>query len=231
VDALLSARGEARVRPTRSSAPVSGRARRRLYQLSGRDLNFDPSQAEAHTPASGWHIDDYRTDLPSEAPGPPEPGGPWETARAACADYEFPDPALVRAVWFTDVPLAERELLIEGRFAFLRFRLGLRVGGVLDTTAEIDGRPARRWGWNYRTLDGHLERGQMDFEVRKWLDTGEVEFRIHAYSQVAHIGNPVVRVGMAVFGRPLQRRFGRRAVNRMRQIVGRRVADPQRTAA
>ncbi len=221
----------ASARPTQMSAPVSGRARRRLYQLSGRGLNFDPSRADAYTPETGWHIDDYRTALPAEQPGPPEPGGPWEIAREVCAAYEFPDPRVVRAVWFSDVPLAERELLVEGRFLFLRFLLGLRVGGVLDTTGQVDGRPVRRWGWDYGTLDGHLERGRMDFEVRKWLDTGEVEFRIHAYSQTAHIDNPVVRLGMWLFGRPVQVRFGHRAVARMRRIVEERAAERRHEAA
>jgi uncharacterized protein (UPF0548 family) len=139
-----------------------------------------------------------------------------------CEDYEFVDPDLVRAIWFTDVPLSERELLMEGRFAGMRFPMGVRVGEVLDRTEAIDGRAARRWGWNYRTLDGHLERGQMDFEVRKWLDTGAVEFRIHAYSQRAQIDNRVVRLGMWVFGRSLQLRFARRAQERMRDLVERR---------
>lgn len=224
---LAEAAGE---RPTKTTAPVSGSARRRLYELSGRGLNFDPSRAGGYTPETGWHIDDYRTDLTAEAPGPPEPGGPWEVARELCAAYEFADPDLVRAVWFTDVPLSEREMLIEGRFMMLRFLLGLRVGEVLDTTEEVDGRLARRWGWNYRTLDGHLERGQMDFEVRKWLDTGGVEFRIHAYSQVAHIDNPVVRLGMWVFGRPVQVRFGWRAVARMRRMVEQRIAGDRAAA-
>ena len=209
-------------RPVRETAPVSGRARRTLYELAGRGCNFDPDADDAHTPEAGWNIDDYRVALPDEPPGPPVDGGSWQTACQVCEDYEFVDPDLVRAIWFTDVPLSEREMLVEGRFASMRFPLGLRVGEVLDRTEDIDGRPARRRGWNYRTLDGHLERGQMDFEVRKWLDTGAVEFRIHAYSQRAHIGNPVVRFGMWVFGRPLQLRFGQRAQERMRELVAQR---------
>lgn len=209
-------------RPVRETAPVTGRARRELYELAGRGCNFDPKAHDAHSLAAGWKLDDWCVPLPTEPPGPPVAGGPWETACRICEDYEFTDPDLVRAIWFADVPLAEREMLVEGRFAGMRFTLGLRVGEVLDHTQDVDGRPARRWGWNYRTLDGHLERGQMDFEVRKWLDTGAVEFRIHAYSQRAHISNPFVRFGMWVFGRQLQLRFARRAVKRMRALVERR---------
>jgi uncharacterized protein (UPF0548 family) len=210
-------------RPVHQTAPVSARARGTLLELAGRDHNFDPARHDSYTPETGWDIDDYCVVLPGEPPGPPVDDGPWEIARRACERYEFADPGLVRAAWFDDVPLSEREMLLEGRFGFLRFPLGLRVGEVLDATADVDGRPARRWGWNYRTLAGHLERGQMDFEVRKWLDTGQVEFRIHAYSQRAHIDNPVVRFGMWMFGRPLQLRFARNGVRRMRDLVVARV--------
>lgn len=218
-------------RPVRETAPVTGRARRTLYELANRGYNFEPDAHNADTPEAGWTIDDYCVALPAEPPGPPIDGGSWQTARQACEDYEFVDADLVRAIWFTDVPLSERVMLVEGRFLFMRFPLGLRVGEVRDRTEHIDGRPARRWGWSYLTLDGHLERGEMDFEVRKWLDTGEVEFRIHAYSQTAHIDNPVVRLGMWLFGRPVQVRFGHRAVARMRRIVEERAAERRREAA
>jgi uncharacterized protein (UPF0548 family) len=207
-------------RPVHETAPVSGRARRTLYELAGRGSNFDAHDTD--TPEAGWIVDHHGVALPDEPPGPPVDGGSWQTACQVCEDYEFIDPDLVRAIWFTDVPLSERELLMEGRFAGMRFPMGVRVGEVLDRTEAIDGRAARRWGWNYRTLDGHLERGQMDFEVRKWLDTGAVEFRIHAYSQRAQIDNRVVRLGMWVFGRSLQLRFARRAQERMRDLVERR---------
>ena len=51
------------------------------------------------------------------------------------------------------------------------------------------------FGWNYRTLEGHVERGQMDWEVWKWLDTGEVAFHVHAVSRPASITNPFIRIG------------------------------------
>ena len=95
-------------------------------------------------------------------------------------DYEFADPSIVRAVYHPDRPLEDRDMLLEGRFYGLRFHFGVRVGGRGRRDPAVDGRQVRVWGWNYRTLQGHLEMGQMDYEVWKWLDTGEVEFRIHA---------------------------------------------------
>ncbi len=42
-----------------------------------------------------------------------------------------------------------RDMLLEARFFGLRFRLGVRVGGLVDDTVTIDGRAIRVWGWNY----------------------------------------------------------------------------------
>lgn len=203
----------------RTTAPVSERAKRALDQLHDKGYNFDVDQRHELTPEHGWHVDDYDQPLPPEPPGPPVPGGSWEVARGLLERYEFADPAIVRAVYYPDVALADRNMVLEGRFYGLRFLLGLRVGGVNDLTESEDGRAVRKWGWNYRTLQGHLEMGQMDYEIWKWLDTGDVEFRIHAVSKAAIIPNPVIRLGFRVFGRHMQKRFARRARERMAELV------------
>jgi uncharacterized protein (UPF0548 family) len=195
------------------------RARRALAALADKGFNFDPDQAERFTTANGWHVDDYAQPLPPEPPGPPTPGGSFEVAQRLMRDYEFADPAIVRAVYATDSPLEHRDMLLEGRFWGLRFHFGVRVGGLVDEELAVDGRRLRRWGWNYRTLQGHLEMGQMDYEVRKWLDSGQVEFRIHAFSRPARIPNPVIRLGFRVFGRWVQRRFARHACARMARLT------------
>ena len=194
-------------------------ARRALDELHHKGLNFDREQREQLTPANGWRIDDYRQPLPAEPPGPPLPGGSWEVARRLMRDYEFADPSIIRAVYYPDRPLEQRDMLLEGRFLGLRFYFGCRVGGVNDETWTVGGRRVRVWGWNYRTLQGHLEMGQMDYEVWKWLDNGEVEFRIHAVSKRAHIPNPMIRLGFRLFGRPIQARFAHRACQRMAQLT------------
>jgi uncharacterized protein (UPF0548 family) len=215
----------------------SSRARRALEALRDKTFNFDPDQAEHFTTANGWHVDDYRQPLPPEPPGPPTPGGSFEVAQRLMRDYEFADPAIVRAVYADDSPFETRDMLLEGRFWGLRFHFGVRVGGLVDKELAADGRPLRRWGWNYRTLQGHLEMGQMDYEVRKWLDSGEVEFRIHAFSRPAHIPNPVIRLGFRLFGRRVQRRFARHACQRMARLTAARaragaaVRDPPATSS
>lgn len=190
---------------------------RRLRALHDAALNFDASAlADAE---SGWMVDDYCQPLPPEAPGVPEPGGTWERARQLLQDYEFADPRIVRAVYAPDSALEGRDMLLEARFWGLRFRFGVRVGGVVDELQQHDGRPVRVWGWSYRTLQGHLEMGQMDYAVWKWLDDGSVEFRIHVVSRPARIPNPAIRLGFRLLGRGEQVRFARRACERMAQAL------------
>jgi uncharacterized protein (UPF0548 family) len=200
-------------------------ARKVLDALHDKKLNFDLGERAEFTPEKGWHVDDYCQPLPSEEPGPPAPGGTWEVAQRLMRDYEFADPAIVRAVYYPDRPLDERDMLLDARFYGLRFKLGVRVGGAHDETREVDGREVRVWGWNYRTLQGHLEMGQMDYELWKWLDSGEVEFRICAFSRRARSGNPVVRLGFRVFGRHQQVKFARHACARMATLTEAAVAD------
>ena len=85
--------------------------------------------------------------------------------------------------------------------------------------------PERVWGYGYRTLEGHFERGQINFTVHKNLTTGTVQFRIHAVSQPGHIQNPFYWVGFRLFGRTLQRKFARESLWRMRELVAAALVD------
>jgi uncharacterized protein (UPF0548 family) len=198
-------------------------ARRILDELHDKGLNFEVGDRRGFRLEDGWLSDDYCQPLPAEAPGPPVPGGSWEVAQGLMRDYEFADPSMIRAIYHPDRPLEERDMLLEGRFYGLRFRFGVRVGGVVDETREVDGRQVRVWGWNYRTLQGHLEMGQMDYEVWKWLDTGEVEFHTCRFSRRAKVGNPIVRLGLRIFGRGQQEKFARGACERMALLTAARL--------
>jgi uncharacterized protein (UPF0548 family) len=194
-------------------------ARRILDELHDKGLNFEVGDRSYFGSDAGWLVDEYCQPLPPEEPGPPVPGGSWEVAQDLMRNYEFADPRIVRAVYYPDRPLEERDMLLEARFYGLRFRFGVRVGGVLDETRMVDGREVRVWGWNYRTLQGHLEMGQMDYEVWKWLDTGAVEFHTCRFSRHAPVGNPIVRLGVRVFGRRQQVKFAHRACDRMARLT------------
>jgi len=192
---------------------------RTVTELRDRPLNFDPERRREHVPENGWHVDDLCEPLPSEPPGPPTDGGSWEIARRLMRGYEFADPSIVRASYDPDEPLEGRTMLLQLRFHGLRFHGGVRVSEVYDDERQRDGRTARVWGWAYQTLEGHLEMGQMDWQVWKWLDTGRVEFRIHAYSRVAPDRNPIVRLGFRLFGRREQLAFLHSTLERMRRLT------------
>jgi len=194
-------------------------ARRALDELHDKGLNFDLERRVEFTPENGWHVEDYRQPLPPEPPGRPLPGGSWQVARRLMRDYAFADPSIIRAIYYPDRPLEQRDMLLEGRFFGLRFYFGCRVGGVNEELRIVEAREVQVWGWNYRTLQGHLEMGQMDYEVWKWLDSGAVEFRIHVVSRPAHLPDPVIRLGFTLFGRAMQRRFARHACQRMARLT------------
>jgi uncharacterized protein (UPF0548 family) len=194
-------------------------SRRVLDELHDKALNFELGDRGRFSAEEGWKSDEYCQPLPPEPPGPPVPGGSWEIAQGLMRTYEFADPTIVRAVYHPDRPLENRDMLLEVRFYGLRFRFGVRVGGVVDETRTVDGRDVRVWGWNYRTLQGHLEMGQMDYEVWKWIDTGEVEFHTCRVSRRAPAGNPIVRLGVRVFGRRQQVKFALHACDRMARLT------------
>lgn len=172
------------------------RVRRRLAALPNKRLNFDPASLEHASPATGWTVTDLCQTLPPEPPGVPLERGSWQIARRLMRGYEFADPSIVRAYYDPAVPLKDRDMLLKLQaLGIAHLYVGVRVGDVYEEVRELEGAQACVWGWNYRTLEGHVEMGQMDWEVWKWLDDGRVEFRVHAVARVAHIRNPFVRLG------------------------------------
>lgn len=204
------------------TAPVPRQALRHYADLAGRAVNFDADRLDELVAQGGWHVDRLHTTLPDEPPGPPVEQASFFHARRVLERYEFADQRLIRAVFAVDEPLDGRDMLLVGRFYGLRFYMGVRVGGVVDGEATVDDRPAHRFAWHYRTLEQHLERGQMDYELLKWQDTGGVELRITAASQRAEIRNPIVRLGFGLFGRRTQLTFYERALQRTYDLVERR---------
>jgi len=204
---------------------VRRRPRLTLETLDGLQYSIDVERHAERTLETGWAIDDYTQPLPGERPGEPEPGGPWQTAVAVVEGYEFADPRRIRATWDPGAPLKDRSMLLEARFLGLRFLVGTRVYRVVDECrVDPDGADVRARGWGYATLSGHFETGTMDYEVRKRLSDGAVEFRVHVVSRRAPVRNPFVRIGFRLVGRRLQRRFARNACRRVAILVGQRTA-------
>jgi uncharacterized protein (UPF0548 family) len=203
---------------------------RELSELRGRSVNFDLSRRAEYTPDNGWYVDDVRRALPSEPPGDPVPGGSWDTARQIARDYDFADPSIVEGVFDRDEPLEDRTMLLVLHFHALRKRVGVRVGDVYDENRELDGRPGRVFGWNYRTLEGHVEQGQMDWQVWKFADSGGVLFRIRSFSRPAGGGNLLVRIGFRLIGRRQQLRFLTLTAERMARLTVEQTAPRPTTA-
>jgi hypothetical protein len=204
----------------------------RLASYADAKVNYDFAHQADYTSASGWRLDDYATDLPAEAPGPPEEHGAFAAAQEVLRRYAFPPPSLITGIFKPDTPLENRVMLLRARFLGFSFWFGVRVSEVTDEAARPTAAgPERVWGYGYRTLEGHFERGQIDFTIHKNLTTGAVQFCIHAVSQTGRIRNPFYWLGFKLFGRRLQRRFARESLARMRQLVSEALAAPQTKAA
>ncbi len=188
-----------------------------LGDIAERALNYDPPDDDS--PPEGWHHDDDHVELMAEPPGPPLERGSWSHAREFVKAYRFPDPGLIQGHYDPEAPLEGRSMLLRGRFLGLVFPLAVRISRTFDETRDTSEGPLRVWGYSYRTLEHHFERGQITFMVGKYMDSGRVIFRIHYYSQRAHIRNPLFRLGFWLFGRRLQARFIHTALNRTGNYV------------
>lgn len=191
----------------------------KLAALAALEVNFDPARISAHISEESWRVDDMIEPLPREGAGAPAEGGSWQVARDLMINYQLADPGVLTATFERDAPLAGRDMLLTIRYAGLHFSVGVRVGEVYDETVHIDGREVHVFGWDYRTLEGHFEQGQMHYEVWKWTDTGVVEFHLRAVSRAAESGPFVLRTGFRLVGRVHQLRFYRQSCRRIRRLT------------
>lgn len=205
------------------------RATSKLAALASREVNFDATRSDQYTSASGWKVDDMVEILPHEAPGPPAEGGSWRFARELMVNYQLADPAVVSAFYDEDAPLLGRNMLLSIRYLGLRFDVGVRVGSVYEGQRDLDGRPGQVFGWDYRTLEGHFEQGQMNYEVWKSLDTGDVHFRLSAFSRTAATGPLIPRAGFRLLGRSSQLRFYRETCRRVRRLTETQLETARKT--
>jgi hypothetical protein len=213
---------------TTSGPPAWEKYRAQLAAYAHAKVNYDYEQVREYTSATGWRIDHYTTDLTAEAPGPPAAHGSFAAAQEVMRRYAFPPPDLITGYFDPSQPLAERIMVLRAHFLVFNFYFGVRVVDVVDEASQAgpDG-PERVWGYGYRTLEGHFEKGQINFSVHKNLTSGAVQFRIQAMSQPGHIRNPFYWLGFKLFGRGLQRRFAHQSLARMRQLVAEETARPQ----
>lgn len=203
-----------------AAPPLWEQYKAQLDSYSKAKVNYDLEKVHEYTAETGWRLDEYHTELPAEPPGPPQPNGSFEAAKQVLLNYAFPPPDLITGIFVPDQPLAERVMLLRAQFLFFKFWFGVRIGGVTDEQQDAPDGPEQVWGYNYRTLEGHFEKGQITFTIHKNLTTGKVRFQVKAYSQPDRIKNIFYRIGFKLFGRTLQRKFARESLKRMRMLVG-----------
>ena len=122
--------------------------------------------------------------MPAEAPGAPAPAGTFAAAQNVLRRYGFPSPNLITCYFDPRQPLEKRIMVLRAHFLVFNFYFGVRVADVVDEAAEFIPSPSgapgpgseRVWGYGYRPLEGHFERGQINFSVHKNLRTGAVDF-------------------------------------------------------
>lgn len=216
-----------------ASAPVLGRSLAMLDEVErwAPSVPLGPRRPtpDEHADDLHWTTDTFSVVLDRRDPAVLADGDPWlERGRTAMWSYRMVDPAIVRAAWWADTPLLGRRLVQEGRFGPLRLRMATEIAAVIDRDVEVDGQTATVVGFEYRTLAGHLEDGWQSWQLWRWHETGVLEHRGHTVSRRGATGNPVIDLGMRVFGRVMQRLAGRRSTSRLALFVG---GDPHRTNA
>lgn len=194
---------------------------RELARLPGRASTGPRSEGdEASDP--GWHRYYSEAVIAREAPGPPHPGGAFEHARRAVAEFAFSDPAIVQGHFDPTRELDGRRMVVELKVMGLHLLCGVAVTAV----REDHGPETSVWGYRYDTLQGHVEAGAEWFLLSKEHVTGEVRFRIQATWREGTLPNWWTRLGFSVLARRYQRAWHRQAHVRLRALVGARDLPP-----
>ena len=75
-----------------------------------------------------------------------------------------------------------------------------------------------------RPHTGHFQIGQMSDKLWKWLDNGDVEFRVGGLLRPGGTRNPLLRAGFRLFGARQRERFYGEACRRMVTLTSAQLA-------
>ena len=199
--------------------PLDPRLLARLSEISRMQPTVDLSQRDSYVAATGWNVDAREVPLPPESPGEPLPDASFAAACTILTQYSFPPPRLIRGRFDPTAPLDGRAMLLTATYLWMTFELPVRVSRVIDSRRNAAEGMEHVWGYSYQTLAGHLERGEITFEIIKTLRSGHVRFRIASFSQTNHIANLIHRIGFRFVGRRLQARFAVESLHNMQRLV------------
>jgi uncharacterized protein (UPF0548 family) len=198
---------------------INDTLRRKLDAIAALESTVDITDRASYVSANGWNVDDSSVELPAEIPGPPLDTGSFSAAVAVLTAYSFPPVALIRGHFDPTATLLGRPMLLTARYLWMTFELAVRVSRVIDEARDTPDGLTQVWGYSYTTLHGHLEQGEITFEIAKTVGTGAVHFRIYSFSRRGDVGNLLYRLGFRVVGRSLQRRFVRESLQNMQALV------------
>ena len=179
----------------------TGAVKVRLEQIKAAPLNFDAVEEEM-TAERGWHHYHSEAVIATELDG----DECFTRARVALANYQFSDPAIVLAHFEPDVPLPGRRMLLEIQVLGLHYLCPAVVNRVREEPGVF--------GFRYDTIEGHIERGLEWFLLTK-NERGEIRFRIEARWRRGEFPNWWSRLGFIVLSGYYQRKWHRRAHQRL----------------
>jgi len=156
----------------------------RAHRVAYAKVNYDYDDQHEHTAATGWRLDDHAINLPAEDPGAPALDGPFAAAQDVQRRCAFPPPNLIAGYFDPSQMLEKLVMVLWAHSLVFNFYFGVQVTGVIDAESQDGPDGPAGWGYGYRTLEGHFERGQINFSVHKNLTTGAVQFCILAVSQL-----------------------------------------------
>ncbi len=193
-----------------------------LADLADRGVNFT-TPPEEMVPERGWKVDGSYDLLGVEPPGPPVPGGLYESARQGIINYDFSDPRIVEGHFDPEVDFSGRNMLLEIKcFGIFRYLGGVRVHSIREEQDET----RTLSGFRYDTLEGHFERGFEWFLLTKTHLTGEIHFRIEAHWQLGQFPNWWSRLGFRCVGEKFRERWRHAAPRRLRELARKPVQKP-----
>jgi hypothetical protein len=191
-----------------------------LWRFLGQWPRLDRWEREPLSPAveagprPGDRHNRFERGMAREAPGPPEPGGPYERLARAIHAYRIFPPQLVTGV-LQRVPVRAGDTV--GTCSHFLPGIDLSFAGrVSDVFAGRDG-DAWRDGFSVRTVRGHPMIGEETFWVEKDAVRGEVRAGLRSWSRP---GTWLTRVGLP-FLRWYQARVSHAALRHLARVATR----------
>lgn len=184
-----------------------------LSRLRDRKTNFSESWHRM-TVERNWNRYSSEAVLAQELSGPPLPDGFFQRARIGLENYKFSDPEIVVAHFDPRTPLLGRLILLEIKI----WRLHYLNGVVVSEVRSDDEGGVTTFGFQYDTLEGHLERGSEWFLLQKDHASGIIRYRIEAAYRPGAFPNWWSRMGFKLFASRFQRRWHYEAGRRLRLL-------------